>query len=139
MGINGKSDESTSRETGTLSILVVDDCICTRRMVGLVLQKVGYDVVEACDGLDALGKLDGRRFHLIVSDLDMPNMDGIAFTKAAKELPAHRSTPIVVLTAEHSEQKKSEGTAAGVHAWLLKPFHPASLLEAMYEIFGTCS
>lgn len=116
------------------TILVVDDSTSFRQVVGMALQGVGYDVVEACDGRDALSKLDGRKLHLIVSDVNMPNMDGITFAKAAKELPAYKFTPIVMLTTVSGEDKKAEGKAAGVRAWVVKPFQPPVLLDAVAKL-----
>ena len=113
------------------TILVVDDSSSMRQVVGMALKGGGYDVVEACDGKDALAKLDGRKLHLIISDVNMPNMDGIAFVKAAKLLPAYKFTPVIMLTTEAGEAKKKEGQAAGVRAWVVKPFQPAQLLLAV--------
>lgn len=100
----------------------------------MALHGAGYEVVEACDGRDALAKLDGRKFHLIVSDVNMPNMDGISFVKAAKEMPVYKFTPIVMLTTVSGEDKKAEGKAAGVRAWVVKPFQPPVLLDAVAKL-----
>lgn len=116
------------------TILVVDDSASMRQVVGMALKGGGYDVVEASDGKDALTKLDGRKLHLIVSDVNMPNMDGIAFVKAAKLLPAYKFTPVIMLTTEAGEAKKKEGQAAGVRAWVVKPFQPAQLLLAVSKL-----
>jgi two-component system, chemotaxis family, chemotaxis protein CheY len=116
------------------TILVVDDSTSFRQVVGMALQGAGYEVVEACDGRDALSKLDGRKFHLIVSDVNMPNMDGISFAKAAKELPAYKFTPIVMLTTVSGDDMKAQGKAAGVRAWVVKPFQPPVLLDAVAKL-----
>ena len=116
------------------TILIVDDSTSFRQVVGMALQGAGYEVVEACDGKDALTKLDGRKYHLIVSDVNMPNMDGLTFAKAAKELPAYKFTPIVMLTTVTGEDKKAEGKAAGVRAWVVKPFQPPVLLDAVAKL-----
>lgn len=116
------------------TILIVDDSVSLRQVVGIALKGAGYDVVEACDGRDALGKLDGRKIHLIVSDVNMPNLDGISFVKAARQLPAYRFTPIIMLTTEAGDTKKAEGQAAGAKAWVVKPFQPAQMLAAVSKL-----
>jgi two-component system chemotaxis response regulator CheY len=116
------------------TILVVDDSASMRQMVSLTLRGAGYATVEACDGKDALSKLDGRKFNLIISDVNMPNLDGIEFVKAAKQLPAYRFTPVVMLTTEGSDDRKQQGKAAGVRAWIVKPFQPPMLLDAVAKL-----
>lgn len=116
------------------SILIVDDSASLRQVVGIALKGAGYEVIEACDGKDALGKLDGRKIHLIISDVNMPNMDGITFLKAAKQLPAYKFTPVIMLTTEASDAKKAEGQAAGAKAWVVKPFQPAQMLVAVSKL-----
>jgi two-component system chemotaxis response regulator CheY len=116
------------------TILIVDDSTSFRQVVGMALAGAGYEVVEACDGRDALAKLDGRKYNLIVSDVNMPNMDGLSFVKAAKELPAYKFTPIIMLTTVTGEDKKAEGKAAGVRAWVVKPFQPPVLLDAVSKL-----
>ncbi|MBB5191628.1 two-component system chemotaxis response regulator CheY [Silvimonas terrae] len=116
------------------TILIVDDSFSLRQTLGIALKSAGYDVVEAVDGKDALSKLDGRKFNLIISDVNMPNMDGISFVKAAKLLPAYKFTPIIMLTTEGDEAKKAEGRAAGVRAWVIKPFQPPVLLDAVSKL-----
>jgi two-component system chemotaxis response regulator CheY len=116
------------------SIMIVDDSASLRQVVSITLKNAGYDVVEACDGKDALTKLDGRKLHLIISDVNMPNMDGITFVKAAKQLPNYRFTPVIMLTTEAGESKKQEGQAAGAKAWVVKPFMPAQMLGAVTKL-----
>lgn len=116
------------------TILVVDDSSSFRQVVCIALKGAGYDVVEGCDGKDALTKLDGRKINLIVSDVNMPNMDGLTFVKAAKLLPAYKFTPVIMLTTEAGEDKKAEGKAAGVRAWVVKPFQPPVLLDAVSKL-----
>ncbi|WP_410499381.1 response regulator [Chitinibacter sp. S2-10] len=116
------------------TILIVDDSFSMRQTVSIALKSAGYDVVEASDGKDALSKLDGRKYNLIISDVNMPNMDGISFVKAAKELPNYKFTPIIMLTTEGDDAKKQEGKAAGVRAWVLKPFQPPALLDAISKL-----
>ncbi|KFE57000.1 response regulator [Pseudomonas syringae] len=116
------------------SVLVVDDSSSVRQVVGIALKSAGYDVIEACDGKDALGKLNGQKVHLIISDVNMPNMDGITFVKEVKKLPNYKFTPIIMLTTESQESKKMEGQAAGAKAWVVKPFQPAQMLAAVSKL-----
>lgn len=118
----------------TKNLLIVEDSELIRGIVGELLREAGYDVQEAVDGLDALSKLDGRIFHLIISDLNMPNLDGIAFVKRAKQLPAYQCTPIIMFSLENSEAKKAEGSTAGVKAWLNKPIHPGQMLAEVARL-----
>ena len=116
------------------TVLIVDDSASLRQVVSIALKGAGYDVLEGCDGQDALKKFDGRKVHLVVSDVNMPNMDGISFLKAMKQLPAYRFTPVIMLTTEAGEDKKKEGQAAGAKAWVVKPFQPAQMLAAVAKL-----
>ena len=116
------------------TILIVDDSASMRHVVGIALAEAGYTVLEGCDGRDALGKLTGQKVHLIISDVNMPNLDGIGFVKAVKQMPAYRFTPIIMLTTESDEARKREGQAAGATAWVVKPLQPAHLLGAVQKL-----
>ncbi len=116
------------------SILVVDDSASLRQIVRIALTGAGYEVIEAEDGQDALKKLDGRKVHLVVSDVNMPIMDGITFVKQMKLLPNYRFTPVIMLTTESQEGKKQEGQAAGAKAWVVKPFKPEQMLAAVAKL-----
>jgi two-component system chemotaxis response regulator CheY len=116
------------------TIMIIDDSVSLRQVVGIALTGAGYDVIEACDGQDALGKLTGQKVHLMVCDVNMPNLDGIGFLKAVKTLPAYRFTPVIMLTTEAGEDKKKEGQAAGARAWVVKPFKPEQLLVAVSKL-----
>ena len=116
------------------TIMIVDDSASIRQVVGLTLKNAGYDTVEAVDGRDAVGKLDGRRVHLIICDVNMPNMDGISFVKQMKTMPNYRFTPVIMLTTEAGESKKQEGQLAGARAWVGKPFQPAQMLAAVSKL-----
>jgi two-component system chemotaxis response regulator CheY len=116
------------------TIMIVDDSASLRQVVSIALKGAGYDVIEGVDGKDALAKLDGRKIHLIVSDVNMPNMNGIEFVKAAKQLPAYKFTPVIMLTTESGESMKQEGQAAGAKAWVVKPFQPAQMLAAVSKL-----
>ncbi|TKJ79086.1 two-component system response regulator [Pseudomonas sp. CFBP13509] len=116
------------------NVLVVDDSSSVRQVVGIALKSAGYDVIEASDGKDALAKLTGQKVHLIISDVNMPNMDGITFVKEVKKLANYKFTPIIMLTTESQESKKAEGQAAGAKAWVVKPFQPAQMLAAVSKL-----
>ena len=115
-------------------IMVVDDSISIRQVVGIALRQNGYEVIEACDGKDALGKLTGQKVNLIISDVNMPNMDGISFVRELKTRPAYKFTPVLMLTTESQEEKKEQGKAAGARAWMVKPFKPEALLAAVQKL-----
>ena len=115
-------------------ILIVDDSASMRRVVSISLRSSGYDVIEGCDGKDALSKLTGQKVHLIISDVNMPVMDGIAFLKAVKQMAAYKFTPVIMLTTESAEEKKREGQAAGARAWVVKPFQPEQLVSAVQRL-----
>ena len=116
------------------TILVIDDAASIRQVIGMTLKGAGYDVIEACDGKDALSKLNGDKINLIITDVNMPNMDGITFIKEAKKLARYKFTPIMVLTTESQDSKKQEGQAAGAKAWVVKPFQPPQLLAAVSKL-----
>lgn len=116
------------------TIMVVDDSSSIRQVVSITLKSAGYEVIEACDGKDALAKLTGQKVHLIVSDVNMPNMDGISLVKEVKQHPQYKFTPIMMLTTESGAAKKEEGKQAGARAWLVKPFQPPALLSAVAKL-----
>jgi len=116
------------------TIMIVDDSASLRQVVSMTLRGAGYDVIEACDGPDALSKLAGQRVHLVISDVNMPNLDGIGFVREMKKNPGYRFTPVIMLTTEGQEQKKQEGQAAGAKAWVVKPFQPQQMLSAVAKL-----
>ncbi len=117
------------------TILIVDDSSSLRTVVKLSLQRAGYEVHEAGDGQEALARLDQlAKVHLIVSDVNMPNMDGITFVKHVKQHPRHKFAPVVMLTTEGQDAKKEAGRAAGAKAWIVKPFNPPQLLDAVSKL-----
>ena len=116
------------------TVLIVDDSATIRQVVGMTLKGAGYEVMEACDGKDALRKLDGKKINLIISDVNMPNMDGISFVKEAKKLASYKFTPFIMLTTESQDSKKQEGQAAGAKAWVVKPFQPDQMLAAVAKL-----
>ncbi|MFM5402929.1 response regulator [Aeromonas veronii] len=116
------------------TILIVDDSATIRQVVGMTLKGAGYEVMEASDGKDALNKLDGKKINLIISDVNMPYMDGITFVKEAKKLASYKFTPVIMLTTESQDSKKQEGQAAGAKAWVVKPFQPEQMLAAVAKL-----
>lgn len=117
------------------TILTVDDSISIRQMVGFTLRGGGYDVVEAADGRDALGRLTGR-IDMIVTDLNMPNMNGLELIRAVRATPAYRAIPIVMLTTESQDASKLAARAAGATGWIVKPFRPEQLLAVVKRVLG---
>jgi two-component system chemotaxis response regulator CheY len=115
-------------------ILAADDSLSIRQVVKLVLSGAGYDVIEAVDGKDALGKLTHEPVNLILTDLNMPNLDGVGLIKAVRANPTHRLTPILMVTTESSDAKKQEGKAAGATGWVVKPFTPDQLLAVVKKL-----
>lgn len=116
------------------TIMVVDDSASMRQVVSMALKGVGYEVVVACDGKDALTKLGGQKVHLVISDVNMPNMDGITFVKEMKKVAAYKFVPVIMLTTEGSEEKKKAGQEAGAKAWVVKPFQPEQLLADVAKL-----
>ena len=117
------------------TILIVDDSSSLRTVVRIALTRAGYDVLEAGDGVEGLKQLDAApKVHLIVSDVNMPNMDGITFVTEVKKHPRHRFTPVIMLTTEGLDAKKEQGRAAGATAWITKPFNPPQLLDAVSKL-----
>jgi two-component system chemotaxis response regulator CheY len=116
------------------TVMIVDDSASLRQVVHIALKGAGYDVLEGCDGKDALSKMMGQKIHLIISDVNMPNMDGITFVKEVKKLANYKFTPIIMLTTESQEAKKQEGQAAGAKAWVVKPFKPEQMLMAVSKL-----
>lgn len=115
--------------------LIVDDSATIRQLVGFTLTGAGFDVIEAADGQEAVGMLDaGARPSLVITDLNMPRMDGIAFTRALRTMPALQSTPVLMLTTESDGTRKKEGQAAGVTGWILKPFIPETMLRVVATV-----
>ena len=116
------------------TILVIDDSASLRQVVRMALTGAGYDVLEAGDGKAALALMDGRQVNMAVCDINMPIMNGIEFVKAAKQLPAYKFMPILMLTTESQDSKKEEGKAAGAKAWMVKPFSPTQLVSAVSKL-----
>ncbi|AZZ92203.1 MULTISPECIES: response regulator [unclassified Hahella] len=116
------------------TILIIDDSISLRQMVDITLKSAGYNVIQAENGQDALGKLPDAKPSLIVCDVNMPVMDGISFVKELKSLPEYKFTPVIMLTTESTEDKRMEGQMAGAKAWMVKPFRPEAMLKAVQKL-----
>jgi two-component system, chemotaxis family, chemotaxis protein CheY len=115
-------------------ILSVDDSASVRQMVGLTLRKLDYEVTEAVDGRDGLGKAQGGKFDLIITDLNMPNLDGIEMIAAVRKLPGYTFIPILMLTTESQAAKKDAGRKAGATGWIVKPFNADQLVAAIQKL-----
>lgn len=118
------------------TILAVDDSPSIRNMVAFTLKSAGYDVVEAVDGQDGLDKAKGKRVNLILTDQNMPRMDGLTLVKNLRSMPEYKSAPILILTTESSDDMKAKGKAAGATGWLVKPFDPPKLLDVVKKVIG---
>jgi len=116
------------------TVMIVDDSESLRQVVNIALSGAGYNVIEAGDGVEALDRLKEKKIHLIICDVNMPNMDGISFVKELKRLAAHKFTPVIMLTTDGHEARKQEGQAAGARAWVVKPFRPAQMLTAVSKL-----
>ncbi len=122
------------RDPGPVTSLVVDDSTSMRQMVAFTLREAGYHVVEGANGAEGLAQLATHEVGLIISDVNMPVMDGLTFVRQVRAQPRHRQTPILMLTTELLEKKKQEGKAAGANGWIVKPFDPDRLLAAVSTV-----
>jgi two-component system chemotaxis response regulator CheY len=118
-------------------ILTVDDSASIRMTTKIALTNAGYQVTEAVDGLDGLNKAKSAAFDLIVTDLNMPNMNGLAMIQALRQSPAHTGIPIIFLTTESDAEMKSQAKAAGATGWVTKPFDPENLVKIARKVLGT--
>lgn len=117
-------------------ILAVDDSTSMRQMVAFTLKAAGFDVAEAPDGVVALDMAKKEKFSLVLADVNMPNMDGIALVRALRGLPEYRFTPMLMLTTESTPEKKLEGKNAGATGWLVKPFNPDQLISTIQRVLA---
>jgi two-component system chemotaxis response regulator CheY len=118
------------------SILAIDDSASIRQMVGFTLKSSGYEVVEAVDGMDGLDKAKARTFNLVLTDQNMPRMDGLTLIKSLRALPQYKTVPILMLTTESSDAMKQQGRTVGATGWLVKPFDPQKLVEVVKKVIG---
>lgn len=117
-------------------IMTVDDSASMRQMISFTLRDAGYDVVEADDGRDALAKLNASPVHMLISDVNMPNMNGFELVGQVRTNPAYRFIPIIMLTTESHDLKKQTGKSAGATGWIVKPFKPEQLLAVVKKVLG---
>jgi len=118
------------------TILAVDDSASIRQMVAFTLKGAGYDVVEAVDGQDGLDKAKSKSINLVLTDQNMPKMDGLTLIKSLRALPQYKTVPILMLTTEAGDAMKAQGKAAGATGWLVKPFDPQKLLDVVKKVLG---
>ena len=118
------------------TILAVDDSASMRQMVSFTLKAAGFTVTEAVDGVDALNKAKTGKFDLVLTDVNMPKMDGISLIRELRALSSYKFTPILMLTTESGAGKKSEGKSAGATGWIVKPFNPDQLLATIKKVLG---
>ncbi|MHB1140837.1 MAG: response regulator [Sulfuricaulis sp.] len=118
------------------TILTVDDTASMRQMISFTLNSVGHEVIQACDGKEALQLLQGKKVDLVIADVNMPNMDGIALVKSLREQADYKFTPILMLTTESQESKRQQGKVAGATGWIVKPFNPEQLLNVVKKVLG---
>lgn len=115
-------------------ILIVDDSEALRHILSLVLIENGYEVIEASDGIEGMSKLNGEKIKLMLCDVNMPNMDGYEFVQKVRQMPDYKFTPVIMLTTESSVASKQKGKDAGASGWMVKPFKPAALLDAVSKL-----
>jgi len=118
------------------TVMTVDDSPSVRQMVSFTLRGAGYEVVEAVDGRDALSRLGNSQIHMIITDLNMPNMDGIELIRQVRTASLCKFVPIIMLTTESQMEKKQEGKAAGATGWIVKPFKPEQLIAVVKKVLG---
>ncbi len=118
------------------NILIVDDSASMRQMVSFTLKGAGYEVEEAVDGADALAKAKKKSYNIVITDVNMPNMDGIALIKELRSLASYKFTPLLMLTTESGGEKKQEGKTAGATGWMVKPFNPDQLLATIKRVMS---
>jgi len=120
----------------TKSIMTVEDSTSLREMIAFTLQEAGYEVMEAGDGEEALAKLNGNPVHLVITDLNMPRMNGIELTRSLRSDPQHKFVPIIFLTTESQMQKKQAAKEAGATGWIVKPFKQDQLIQVVKKVLG---
>lgn len=116
------------------TIMIVDDSASLRQVVSIALKGAGYDVIQACDGKDALSKLDGKKIHLIISDVNMPNMDGLTMAEKIRTEHKNSAVNIIMLTTENNPSMKERGKAAGIKGWIVKPFNGPAVIETFKKL-----
>ncbi|MBK8336538.1 MAG: response regulator [Sterolibacteriaceae bacterium] len=118
------------------TVLAIDDSASIRQMLSFTLKNSGYAVIEAVDGVDGLDKARGKTVNLVLTDQNMPRMDGLTLIKSLRGMAQYKSVPILMLTTESSDAMKAQGRAAGATGWLVKPFDPQKLIEVVKKVIG---
>ena len=116
--------------------MTADDSASIRQMVSFTLKQSGYEVIEAVDGRDALTKLASQKVDMLVTDLNMPNLDGLGLIRGVRAGSLNKFIPIIMLTTESQDSKKGEGKAAGATGWIVKPFKPEQLIAVVKKVLG---
>ena len=120
----------------TAKILTVDDSASIRLTTRVTLSNAGYDITEAVDGMDGINKLNAGQFDLVITDLNMPNMDGLTMIRELRKIPAHMGVPVIFLTTESDGELRQQAKAAGATGWLTKPFDPENLVKIARKVLG---
>jgi two-component system chemotaxis response regulator CheY len=118
------------------TIMTVDDSASVRQMISFTLKQLGYDIVEAVNGNDALKILEKKQVHMLITDVNMPELDGVSLIRKVREKPSYRFIPIIILTTESETARKQEGKAAGATGWIVKPFKPDQLKAVVKKVLG---
>lgn len=118
------------------TILAIDDSASIRKMVQFTLKGAGYTVIEAVDGQDGLERAKAQTVNLVLTDQNMPNMDGLTLIRNLRAMDSYKAVPILVLTTESSNEMKLAGRAAGATGWLVKPFAPKGLVDVVKKVIG---
>ncbi len=118
------------------TIMTVDDTATMRQMISFTLHSVGHEVHQASDGKEGLALAQGRKFDLVIADVNMPNMDGITLVRSLRALPEYKFIPILLLTTESQDSKRQEGKDAGATGWIVKPFNPEQLINVVRKVLG---
>lgn len=118
------------------TIMTVDDSASVRLMVTFTLRQLGYEIVEAVNGSDALKRLEKKQIHMLITDVNMPEIDGISLVRKVRENPSYRFIPIIILTTESQEDKRRAGKAAGATGWIMKPFKPEQLIAVVKKVMA---
>ena len=116
------------------TVLVVDDSTSMRQMVSFTMKEAGFDVIEGSNGQEAIARVQGKSVNLVITDLNMPVMDGMTMIRQLRAKPEFKFTPILMLTTESQQEKKLEGKAAGATGWIVKPFNPEQLLQVVAKV-----
>jgi two-component system, chemotaxis family, chemotaxis protein CheY len=116
------------------TVLVVDDSTSMRQMVSFTMKEAGFDVIEGSNGQEAVARVQGKTVNLVITDLNMPVMDGMTMIRQLRAKPEFKFTPILMLTTESQQEKKMEGKAAGATGWIVKPFNPEQLLQVVNKV-----